>query len=90
MRTIRLYDMLWVDIGETAITLKFAESVSKSSVKPASITYPFEGSAREKVEEWVSNLLAKAYEGSTNNCALSLAIADWSRFPSVEALQSYH
>lgn len=63
MRTIRLYHILWAHVGGTAITLKFAEPVSGSAVKLASLTYPFEDSAQEKVEEWVSNLLARAYDG---------------------------
>lgn len=65
--SIRLYDILWVNIGETVITLKFAKIISKFSAKPAALSYSFEEPARETVEKWASNLLVRAYEGQTHH-----------------------
>lgn len=89
--TIYLYNLLWAEVGETAITLQFAVPISRSSVKPASLTYPFEDSIRENVERWVSNLLAKAYEGLKYHPSRQLEVlANYSRLPSIKTLQSYY
>lgn len=72
-RTIALYHILWVDVGATAITLYFAESTSNSSVRPTSLTYPFQLTALESVEKWVIYLLDRAYEGLTHNTIINLS-----------------
>lgn len=71
--TIPLYHVLWTDVGQTAITLKFAEVISKSSVKTTSLAYPFGDCARGTVEGWASSLLGRAYSGSaTLSCYSSV------------------
>lgn len=59
--TIPLYNLLWVEVGDASVTIKFAAKASKSSVKASSLMYPYEIPARSAVEAWAAKLLSAAY-----------------------------
>lgn len=61
---IPLYNLLWVDVGDASITIKFAEKASKSKVRANSLTYPYELPARSAVEAWTAKLLNTAYRSA--------------------------
>ncbi|KAL7270707.1 sphinganine kinase lcb4 [Rhizina undulata] len=62
-RSIPLYEVLWAELGDASIILHFAE-ITKSNAKPATLTYPLEPDLRSAAEQWVKDLIKKAYQDS--------------------------
>ncbi|KAF8249324.1 putative sphingosine kinase [Wilcoxina mikolae CBS 423.85] len=63
--SIMLYNVLWVDVETSSITIKFAATkFSKASVKPSCLTYSYELPSLSEVESWAMTLLQLAYEDS--------------------------
>jgi sphingosine kinase len=58
--SVPLYNLLWIDVGASSVTIKYA-APAKASVKAASLTYPYEFPCHDEVEKWVMSLLDVAY-----------------------------
>jgi hypothetical protein len=62
--SILLYNVLWVDVGTSDVTIKFAAAkFAKLAVKPSSLSYSYDIPSRSEVENWAVTLLQAAYEG---------------------------
>ncbi|KAI5812411.1 sphingoid long chain base kinase [Pyronema omphalodes] len=59
--SIPLYNLLWIDVGASSITIKYA-APTKTSIKPASLTYPYSGAQHEgSITTWVTSVLDRSY-----------------------------
>lgn len=58
---IPLYNVLYAEVGESTLTIKFATKVSRTTVKPSSLSYPYEPAHHTVIEEWSTRLLNAAY-----------------------------
>lgn len=60
-RAIPFYNVLWAELQDTEITIQYAQSTSKTTVRAASVKYSLEKSDKQRCTEWISRLLDRAY-----------------------------
>ncbi|PQE06333.1 sphingosine kinase protein [Rutstroemia sp. NJR-2017a WRK4] len=60
-RSIPFYNVLWAEVEDSQITIRYASPTSKTRVKPAALTYSIESISVEAVEKWITKLLDRAY-----------------------------
>ncbi|EEH46778.2 uncharacterized protein PADG_02876 [Paracoccidioides brasiliensis Pb18] len=60
-RLIPYFNILWADISDGYITVKYAEQVSKKDLRLGSLYYPVSSENRSKAGAWIEKLLDLAY-----------------------------
>lgn len=73
-RAIHYYNVLWADLSQNAITIKYAEPTSKHDVAVASLHYPVHQEQKDRAEAWVAKLLDRAYGKAQRNKRLKVLI----------------
>lgn len=73
-RSIPYYNVLWADLAQNAIIIKYAHPTSKHDVSVASVHYPINGEQKERAGVWVAKLLDLAYGDAQRNKRLKVLI----------------
>ncbi|PGH07720.1 hypothetical protein AJ79_06197 [Helicocarpus griseus UAMH5409] len=60
-RSIPFYNILWAEISQDYITIKYGEQVTKSDVTLGSVYYPINVEYKSKAEVWIGKLLDLSY-----------------------------
>ncbi|MCJ1348164.1 sphinganine kinase lcb4, partial [Peltigera leucophlebia] len=73
-RAIPFHNILWAELTDFEINIRYARSRSKTLVRAASIIYPIEKTERQRAASWVSNLLNYAYGDSQRRKRIKVLI----------------
>ncbi|KAF2804824.1 sphingoid long chain base kinase-like protein [Mytilinidion resinicola] len=73
-RSIPFFNILWAELSESDITIRYARTVSKETVRVAYINYTMEKTDRAFVDAWIERLLDRAYGVSQRQKRLKLLV----------------
>jgi len=60
-RAIPFYNVLWAELKDSELTLRYASPASKTVVRAATLKYPIEYQMVEQVNKWTKKLLDRSY-----------------------------
>jgi sphingosine kinase len=63
-RSIPFYNVLWAELADDEITIHYAHSTGKETVRAAYLNYTLEKSDTEFIRAWIEKLLDRAYGAS--------------------------
>jgi sphingosine kinase len=73
--SVPFFNILWAEISEDGdVTIQYAQTASKQSVRPAIITYQLDKAESRHAEAWIANLLERAYGASQRQKRLKVLI----------------
>ncbi|KAI1534144.1 LCB5 Sphingosine kinase and enzyme related to eukaryotic diacylglycerol kinase [Pyrenophora tritici-repentis] len=74
-RSIPFYNILWAEHAEDGhIVIEYAQTISKTSVRPAVISYPLDKPGSAVAAAWIEKLLDRAYGASQRNKRIKVLI----------------
>jgi len=63
-RAIPFYNILWAEVTDSELTIRYAHPTSKDSVRAEQVKYPIEYQQVELANRWVARLLDRSYKES--------------------------
>lgn len=60
-RSVPFYNILWAELQGDVLSIDYAASLSKTTVRPATLKYPVEKPDLDRVNKWLGKLLDRSY-----------------------------
>lgn len=73
-RAIPFFNVLWAEVTDLEVTIRYAHAVSSRIVRPALISYPLDKTNRTHASAWVAHLLDRAYGASQRRKRIKILV----------------
>jgi len=85
-RAIPFYNVLWAELKDSELTLRYASPASKTVVRAATLKYPIEYQMVEQVNKWTKKLLDRSYGESQQKKRMKVLVNPHSGKGSAESI----